>query len=72
MTSKGCFGWLAFLSFALALLFGIGAALFKKCGVTVFSPQVSWGDRLMFFLPAAIAAGAGILFMYWACKDRQR
>jgi hypothetical protein len=59
-------GWLlilAFASFLLSALFLLMVLSYSCCGVTYFSPQVSWSTRLQFLILPAIPGALGCLIL---------
>jgi hypothetical protein len=62
-------GGLCFLLALFLLIFVLGD---KICGVSFFSPQVSWSDRFQGLMLPAIPAALGILIIWLGRIRRDR
>jgi hypothetical protein len=61
-------GWLLILalaSFLLSAFFLLMILKYESCGVGFFSPQVTWGDRLPFFILPAIPGVLGCAILWF-------
>jgi hypothetical protein len=63
ITGSGLLKALATLSFLLAGGLLVAILKYECCGVAVFSPQVSWGDRLLFLSIPAVPLAVGLLLL---------